>query len=103
MDQYVVEKVRKYAEVVRNDMQVKMIILYGSYARGTGSSNSDIDVAVVVDHIENDYLEQSARLFHLIRGIDTRIEPVLLTVDEDRSGFLSSILKYGEIIYQCER
>ena len=103
MDQYVVEKVRRYAEIVRNDMQVKMIILYGSYARGTESSNSDIDVAVVVDHIENDYLEQSARLFHLIRRIDTRIEPVLLTVDEDRSGFLSSILKYGEIIYRCER
>jgi hypothetical protein len=55
---------------------------------------------VVVDKIEGDYLEQSARLFHLVRGIDTRIEPVLLIGDEDRSGFLNSILKYGKIIYQ---
>jgi hypothetical protein len=54
----------------------------------------------VVDKIEGDYLEQSARVFHLVRGIDTRIEPVLLIGDEDRSGFLNSILKYGKIIYQ---
>ena len=58
------------------------------------------DVAVVVDKIGKDYLEQSARLFYLIRGIDSRIEPVLLCIDEDRSGFLSSIMKYGRIIYQ---
>ena len=96
----VAEKVKKYADVVRKDMPVKMIILYGSYARGSENVSSDIDVAVVVDNIEKDYLEQSARLFHLVRGIDTRIEPVLLSSNEDRSGFLSSILKYGEIIYQ---
>lgn len=100
MDQVVAEKVKKYADVVRKDMPVKMIILYGSYARGSENVSSDIDVAVVVDNIENDYLEQSARLFHLVRGIDTRIEPVLLSNNEDRSGFLNSILKYGEIIYQ---
>ncbi|MCP5104782.1 MAG: nucleotidyltransferase domain-containing protein [bacterium] len=100
MDQEVIETVKRYAEVVRNEMPVEMVILYGSYARGSERVSSDIDVAVVVDNIENDYLEQSARLFHLIRGIDTRIEPVLLSRDEDRSGFLSSILKYGEIIYQ---
>ncbi len=100
MDRDVVEKVRRYADVVRKDMPVKMVILYGSYARGSEDVSSDIDVAVVVDNIENDYLEQSARLFHLIREIDTRLEPVLLSSDEDRSGFLSSILKYGKIIYQ---
>ncbi|MCP5047349.1 MAG: nucleotidyltransferase domain-containing protein [bacterium] len=102
MDQKVVEKVKKYADIVRKDMPVKMVILYGSYARESETVSSDIDVAVVMDkdNFENDYLEQSARLFHLVRGIDTRIEPVLLSSNEDRSGFLSSILKYGKIIYQ---
>jgi predicted nucleotidyltransferase len=100
MDREVVEKVKKYAEVVKKDMPVKMVVLYGSYVSGMANSTSDIDVAVVVDKIEGDYLEQSARLFHLVREIDTRIEPVLLSSDEDRSGFLSSILNYGKIIYQ---
>jgi len=98
MDREIAAKVKRYAEVVRNTMPVKMIILYGSYARGTERMTSDIDVAVVVDKIEGNYLEQSAQLFHLIRGIDSRIEPVLLSGNEDRSGFLSSILKYGKII-----
>jgi predicted nucleotidyltransferase len=100
MDRDIVAKVRRYADAVKKEMPVQMVILYGSYARGSESLTSDIDVAIVVDNIENDYLEQSARLFHLIREIDTRIEPVLLIRGEDRSGFLSSILKYGKIIYQ---
>jgi predicted nucleotidyltransferase len=100
MDRKIIEKVRKYAEIVRKEMPVKMVILYGSYARDMESLNSDIDVAVVVDEIESDYLELSARLFHLVRGIDTRIEPVLLSSNDDKSGFLSSILKYGKMIYR---
>lgn len=100
MDHGIVETVRKYAEAVKNDMPVKMVILYGSYARDQENTGSDIDVAVVVDKVEDDYLEQSARLFHLVRGIDSRIEPVLLSSSEDRSGFLSSIMKYGKVIYQ---
>lgn len=98
MDREVVDKVRKYAELVKREMPVKMIILFGSYARGSEKRSSDIDVAVVVERLQNDYLEQSARLFHLIRGIDTRIEPILLTSEGDKSGFLSSILNYGKII-----
>lgn len=98
MDRKIIEKVRKYAEIVRKEMPVKMVILYGSYARDMESLNSDIDVAVVVDEIESDYLELSARLFHLVREIDTRIEPVLLSSNDDKSGFLSSILKYGKMI-----
>jgi len=100
MDREVVDKVRRYADIVRKEMPVKMVILYGSYARGLENLASDIDVAVVVDKIESNYLEQSARLFHFVREVDTRIEPVLLSSNEDRSGFLSSILKYGMIIYQ---
>jgi predicted nucleotidyltransferase len=98
MDREIAEKIKRYAEAVRNTMQVKMIILYGSYARGTERMTSDIDIAVVVDKIAGNYLEQSAQLFQLIRGIDSRIEPVLLNPNEDKSGFLSSILKYGEIL-----
>lgn len=100
MDLEIIEKIKKYAQIVRNLMPVKMIILYGSYARGMERKSSDIDVAVVVEKIEGNYLELSTRLVHLIRGIDSRIEPVLLSSNDDRSGFLESILKYGKVIYQ---
>jgi len=50
----VIETVKRYAEVVRGFMPVKMVILYGSYARGTARPYSDIDVAVVVEKFKGD-------------------------------------------------
>lgn len=99
MDQSVVEKVKQYADIVRQTIPVKKIVLYGSYARGCENSNSDIDVAVIVDRFEGDYLDLSARLFELVIEIDLRIEPVLLSEDADKSGFIESIMKYGKEIH----
>ena len=98
MDQTVIEKVKQYADIVRQTMNVKKIVLYGSYARGCEHDRSDIDVAVIVDGLEGDYLELSSRLFELVRKIDVRIEPVLLDETSDKSGFIESIMKYGKEI-----
>lgn len=95
------ELVEQYAQVVINNMIVNKIILYGSYARGDYRKNSDIDVAVVVprESISQDILEDMAKLFKLTRDISLDIEPVLLIDEEDASGFLDSILEYGEVVY----
>ncbi len=99
MDQTVIEKVKQYADIVRQTLPVKRIVLYGSYARGCENSNSDIDVAVIVDRVDGNYLELSARLFELVGKIDVRIEPVLLNENSDKSGFIESIMKYGKEIH----
>ena len=65
-----------------------MIVIYGSYLKGTADENSDIDIAVVVDDIEGDYLKISAELFNLVRGINKKIEPILLSTKKDKSGFV---------------
>lgn len=94
-----VEKLKKYAELVTRSLNVKKIILYGSYARGNFSHQSDIDIAIIVDSIEGDFLDNEAALYRLRRGVDDRIEPVLLEENNDHSGFLSEITKYGKIVY----
>ena len=101
MDENVVEIARQYAEKVIRLMPVKMVVLYGSYAAGTERTESDIDIAVVVDSISHDYLKKSAELFSLVRSVNKRIEPVLLNTGRDKSGFLESILKHGKIIYDA--
>ncbi len=99
------EKARKlveeYSKLVIQNMIVSKIILYGSYARGDYRKDSDIDVAVVVPRssISKDILEDMSKLFRLRRNISTDIEPVLLIDEEDTSGFLQSILEYGDIVY----
>ncbi len=102
MDKETVRKlVEKYAKLVAKNMVVNKIILYGSYARGDYRKDSDIDVAVVVPRssLSKNILDDMAKLFKLRRNISTNIEPVLLIDEEDASGFLESISKYGEVVY----
>lgn len=97
----VIGKVEKYAELVKKTFPVRMVILFGSYAKNCGREYSDIDVAVVVDHNDQDYLESRQQLFKLGTDIDCRIEPVLIERDhKDLSGFFEEILNTGEVIYQ---
>ncbi|MBF0204847.1 MAG: nucleotidyltransferase domain-containing protein [Desulfamplus sp.] len=94
----VIGKVKQYAELIRITFAVKYIILYGSYAKNNYKEDSDIDVAVVVDNIKEDFLETIAKLYKLTRGIDDRIEPILLDARHDESGFLEQILNEGKVL-----
>ncbi|OFX16434.1 MAG: hypothetical protein A2033_08305 [Bacteroidetes bacterium GWA2_31_9] len=91
----VIENAHKYAELVRKQFNPYKIVLFGSYAKGNWAENSDIDIAVIVENINDDFLTTSKMLNKLTRNIDYRIEPILLEKNDDRSGFLSSILLYG--------
>jgi predicted nucleotidyltransferase len=96
----VVEKVRRYAEAVRTDFDVKKIILFGSYAKGIEHEDSDIDVAVVMDTAPEDWLRSAAELYRRAGDIDHNIEPHMLTEPDNGSGFLEEIESTGQVIYQ---
>src|SRR3990172_3096495 len=96
----VIERVKQYSDLVRQNFRVKKIILYGSYAKGSAKKDSDIDV--VLSSIDEDFLMSESKLFRLRRNIDARIEPILLEEKNDKSGFLEEILKTGEIIYSAD-
>jgi predicted nucleotidyltransferase len=70
--------------------------------RGTAHKDSDIDVAVIVDHFDGSAKEFFATWTELIMmcdGIDWRIEPHLLEADIDRSGFLAHVRHTGQVLY----
>lgn len=46
----------------------KKIILYGSYAKGSAEKDSDIDVAVVLSSVDEDFLISESKLFRLRRN-----------------------------------
>lgn len=99
MDRKIVKIVKKYSELVKDVTDVKMVVLYGSAARGEEIENSDIDVAVIIDDLPEDYLELSAKLFEIVRNVDIRIEPILLSRKHNKSGFIDTVLNSGKIIY----
>ena len=79
----VIENAKEYADQVREIMKTKAIILYGSHAKGTATKDSDIDIAVIVDKIDADYLTVVSKLWSLTRDVNDEIEPVLMLADDD--------------------
>ncbi len=93
------EHAKMYANLVGEQLHPMKIVLYGSYAKGNWTTNSDIDIAVIVKEIDGDFLLISKQLNRFTRNIDSRIEPILIQNGEDRSGFLSTILETGITLY----
>lgn len=97
----VVKTVQQYTDAVLQAFQPEAVILYGSYAKGTAREDSDIDVAVVFDGFQGDWLDASAKLWKLRRNISDDIEPILLDSANDESGFLREVLRTGRVIYRA--
>ena len=94
-----INKVKEYAELVSSVYSPEKIVLFGSYAKNSFHENSDIDVAIIMDTFNDDFLKVSTTLCKLTRNIDYRIEPILVNTKNDKSGFVHDILQYGVIIY----
>lgn len=71
------------------------IFLYGSHTRGTATPESDIDIAVVVNEIRDDYLDTLAELWWISRKISLDIGPVLLVAGDNNSGILDIVRQIG--------
>ena len=88
-----------YAEEVLKVLNPFSVVLYGSHAEGTATADSDIDIAVVFDGYDGNWLKDSALLWKLTRKVSTNIEPILLDRAKDQSGFVDNVFKTGEILY----
>lgn len=85
---------RQYKMAIAEKLPLKSLYLYGSYSKGNYNSNSDIDIAVIVDSLDDDYFADTPMLWTLRRKISNLIEPVLLTEDL-RNPLYIDILRTG--------
>ena len=91
----------KYAEVVAKEFNPKQILLFGSYLNGNPHEYSDIDIAVIFDSFSGDWWDGEARLQAIRREIDDYdIEPHLMELEHDPSGFVHHVQKIGKVLYQ---
>ena len=65
----------RYVELVKKKLNVHSAYLYGSYAKGTYTEDSDIDIAIVADEFSGDKVKDILTLMKIRREIDNRIEP----------------------------
>ena len=73
-----IEITQKYKALVAKHLPLKALYLYGSYSKGNHTEDSDIDIAVVVEYMSDDYFEDTPLLRKMKRKISNLIEPVLL-------------------------
>lgn len=71
--------VKDYKKVIASRFKTEpKVYMYGSYSKGYQKPESDIDVAVVVPHVEGDWMDLSTDLWLDVDKVNILIEPVLL-------------------------
>ena len=98
MDQRaVIEIVTKYTTFLKNKgYMIEKVYLFGSYAKGHYSEDSDIDLAIAINNLSNSFIMQ-IQLMKLSRKFDSRIEPHPFDDTDFNSSnpFANEILKTG--------
>jgi predicted nucleotidyltransferase len=97
----VINTVERYADAVKKEFSPFAVVLFGSYVKGDANDDSDIDVGVIFNGFNGDWMKTSSRLWNLAYDISWDIEPHLLDATQDKSGFVQHVFKTGQVIYQA--
>jgi predicted nucleotidyltransferase len=95
---------KKITKELSKISDVKVVILYGSFARGEYTSRSDIDLLILTTKRETQREVQN-KIIKLESEIDRNIQPTVRTISELQktdSGLLQNIFKEGKILYLKE-
>jgi predicted nucleotidyltransferase len=91
--------VKNYADDVRQLMPVVKVFLYGSYAKGTATERSDVDVCFFLTHLDyNNWLELMKILFRLTYKYEIYIELNLFELsdlEDNDDPFIVEVLRTG--------
>lgn len=86
------EIVNKFIDSVRSRHALKTAFLFGSYAKGTARPDSDIDLALIFDELDETGLyDEAFQVFHEAQEFNPDIEPVCFKKDEFENGLLPII------------
>lgn len=86
----------KIKEALLNELECEAIVLFGSYARGTQNSESDIDIAIK----SNNQIDKK-RLYEISRKLEDKLKKDIDLIDLDEIGdtFRYEILVNGKTLY----
>ena len=83
---------------------LKLVVLYGRYARGENTSRSDIDLFILTTKIKTQEEIQN-KVIGLESEVGRNIQPTIRTISELQktdSGLLQNIFKEGKVLYLRE-
>jgi predicted nucleotidyltransferase len=91
--------IRDYIQLVKDNYPAfKKAFLFGSFAKGYSNADSDIDIALIFEKLEDDKkFDLQVSLMLLATQIDNRIEPHPISAEDVGAGnpFIAEILESG--------
>lgn len=94
----ILEKLKKFLRMVSaSGLHIERAILFGSYAKGTGGTWSDIDIALVSKDFTGIGFYDRKRVNPFLIKVDSRIEPHPFKPEDftEDNPFVKEILKQG--------
>lgn len=95
MDTTIINKVKTLKAEASKHFSFEKCYIYGSYSKDNFTNHSDIDVAFLTNGINNDFWTHSAKLFEIVFGIDSRLEPIILNYNDSSNELVENIKKNG--------
>jgi len=98
------ERIKDVIAALAQENGAELAVLFGSFARGTATDRSDVDV-IFVEKTDKPFLKRLDRYFDpLVDRLGTAVETLVYTPEEfermkDR-GFIRKALKEGIVLYE---
>ena len=93
-DEKVINIIRRYIYLLNNEgFGIDKAFLYGSYASGSNSENSYIDLMLVSGLISDNDIQKKSRAWILTKDVDTRIEPYLISTNRFTKDDISPLIE----------
>ena len=73
----------EFLQKIRSRHSLKQAFLFGSYAKGTATALSDIDLALVFDHLDQSRVfDEAFEVFHEAQELSASLEPLCFSKEE---------------------
>jgi len=92
-------------ERIRQAIHVEKIILFGSYAWGNPSVDSDVDLFVIVDASDEPGYRRARSVYAALRGVVVPIDLIVKTQEEVQqsanvvTSLTKKVLEEGKVLY----
>jgi predicted nucleotidyltransferase len=97
-------QIRRYASTLVRQFRPERVVLFGSYARGSATEDSDVDILVIMDHDKRRNVDQAIAIrlqadtpFPMDLLVKRPAEVAERLAMNDT--FIRSILEQGEVLY----
>ena len=99
MDKGINIAIKNYLKLIRQEYSgLNKAIVFGSYAKGNSNQDSDIDLALIFNELDDSKrFDMQIQLMLIASQIDSRIEPHPISISDFNSGnpFVEEIQKTG--------